>query len=983
MKFSSYYLSSWGALAALCSYAVYTKEQFYPTILFLTQSKVSYVVVGNMLLANAFFLAGVVKTIFLGTLTDSEIEMLIDRAKYTITETCLALTIFRNELTPPIIGLFGTLLFVKAFHWLARNRVDRLDQTMPSGYSIFIRLIALLAVLLVADVALCYSCVNYIMEHGKSVLILFAFEFGLLVIGLFSTVLRYLLYGIDTYLSSGLASKGLYVMLTDVICDAMRFVIYIFFFCLVFVYYGLPIHIIRELWTSFYLLHKNVTSFIKYLRLTQNLDSRFPNATDDEIEAAGDCLICREPMTSGKKLPCVHVFHLECLRMWLQHQQSCPLCRADIPVNAPVTSGDQAARAQARMGAGQNQDGQVVPPEAQEGRGGEAEAEAEVDPPVEHREGEGEGGLIEAVPAYHAHRRHNQQHDQVHEARSRSVSPAGSAVTSVANSPTLSSHSPSMSPSVPVNAHQELEHWPQAQRSSALQVLLRTPIPSFFIVTAAAAGGALPVYTAPEHSSGVIRTVLEGTVLFCTQLVVEAPERRGAIWLRIPDGWVNYDFADSTHSLSAPSMEPYSLAAEVVDGEQPLSPISYSSLLSPSPSGGGASGGAITGSSSRESRDKDRDRDRDRDRDKERDRDKDRDRDRDSKEGEKKDKEKRGEKGEKKHKDNDKDKVRKETSFDYMPARAMSFGQEQERETETEIEIEASIEDLYAEDDGSRDRERKDKAYKSGGRDRASPSPSFSSDGAFGTYFRGSGEFNANGTQQQRQQYQQYGNSNNSSFSPSPSSPGQASFLSPAVLQRSAHSYTHSPASATSAASGSSTKVLTILALQERMHLLNSSLAAIQSEVQSVTSELSGMVETELNMSNLSDDMSGSGLKGMKSFERDGEGEGQVLLGLQGGSEPLTPRRPQAGAGGGFREFREEMDIDNLPNLKASTETEVEETETETGEEKEKEKEIEKEKSNGNNELSQSQSQELSPREQLRKLREGKFLNNLEGSNDN
>jgi hypothetical protein len=42
-------------------------------------------------------------------------------------------------------------------------------------------------------------------------------------------------------------------------------------------------------------------------------------------------------MEKGKKLPCGHIFHMDCLRMWLQHQQSCPLCRADIPVTATGT----------------------------------------------------------------------------------------------------------------------------------------------------------------------------------------------------------------------------------------------------------------------------------------------------------------------------------------------------------------------------------------------------------------------------------------------------------------------------------------------------------------------------------------------------------------------------------------------------------------------------------------------------------------------
>jgi hypothetical protein len=77
-------------------------------------------------------------------------------------------------------------------------------------------------------------------------MILFGFEFGLLIVSVFSIISRYILHVIDSRLTSGLASKGLYIMLVDLICDAMKFVTYVFFFCLVFVYYGLPIHIIRE-----------------------------------------------------------------------------------------------------------------------------------------------------------------------------------------------------------------------------------------------------------------------------------------------------------------------------------------------------------------------------------------------------------------------------------------------------------------------------------------------------------------------------------------------------------------------------------------------------------------------------------------------------------------------------------------------------------------------------------------------------------------
>lgn len=40
------------------------------------------------------------------------------------------------------------------------------------------------------------------------------------------------------------------------------------------------------------------------------------------------CIICREEMTTAKKLICGHLFHVHCLRSWLERQHRCPTCRA-------------------------------------------------------------------------------------------------------------------------------------------------------------------------------------------------------------------------------------------------------------------------------------------------------------------------------------------------------------------------------------------------------------------------------------------------------------------------------------------------------------------------------------------------------------------------------------------------------------------------------------------------------------------------------
>jgi hypothetical protein len=42
------------------------------------------------------------------------------------------------------------------------------------------------------------------------------------------------------------------------------------------------------------------------------------------------CIICREEMATAKKLLDGHLFHVHCLRSWLEHQHTCPTCRAPI-----------------------------------------------------------------------------------------------------------------------------------------------------------------------------------------------------------------------------------------------------------------------------------------------------------------------------------------------------------------------------------------------------------------------------------------------------------------------------------------------------------------------------------------------------------------------------------------------------------------------------------------------------------------------------
>jgi E3 ubiquitin-protein ligase synoviolin len=203
MKFWGYFGASALAYLSVIYYAIYTHQQFYPVVLFLVTSKVSFVFGGNMCLAILLVVARVFKTIFFSNLREAEIEMLVEKSKYFITETCLALTIFRNELTLPVMTLFTTLIFVKLFHRLAKTRAQYLEQIMPISRFANLQVAFLFLNLVIIDLYGIHHAVSHILLAGKSVVLLFGFEFGLLLVHVVNTMVRFILHTVDANMENG------------------------------------------------------------------------------------------------------------------------------------------------------------------------------------------------------------------------------------------------------------------------------------------------------------------------------------------------------------------------------------------------------------------------------------------------------------------------------------------------------------------------------------------------------------------------------------------------------------------------------------------------------------------------------------------------------------------------------------------------------------------------------------------------------------
>ena len=155
----------------------------------------------------------------------------------------------------------------------------------------------------------------------------------------------------------GWEGKGSWVFYLDLATDFFKLVLYLSFFVILLVFYGLPIHIMRDVFLTCRSFFKRISDFIKYRRATSDMNARYPDATVEDIGREDVCIICREEMrpyepppegqqqpnpvaerSRPKKLPCGHVLHFACLRSWLERQQVCPTCRRPVVPTAQTAN---------------------------------------------------------------------------------------------------------------------------------------------------------------------------------------------------------------------------------------------------------------------------------------------------------------------------------------------------------------------------------------------------------------------------------------------------------------------------------------------------------------------------------------------------------------------------------------------------------------------------------------------------------------------
>lgn len=373
--------------------AYFQRPNFYSAAVYISQSTGSLMFLVNLMLIVAASFGFGLQRLFYGRLRPIETEQLYDKAWFAVSETLLAMTIFRDDIGMWFFTMFLCLLAGKVWQWIGEGRVEFLEQQPPADPRLFhTRLISSLLLSVAFDITMMQYCIDSILSDTRpGVMVMFGFEYVLLAIASISTLLRYTLSLIELVITNrqekareearrvareqaaqraaaegtehpaeeeddddgdvpGWEEKGRWVFYLDLATDFIKSVVYLGFFMILMTFYGIPIHIMRDLFMTIRSFIKRLHDFVQYRNATRDMNTRYPDATAEELERESTCIVCREemrpwvpPEANGaqpgrrmderqrpKKLPCGHILHFACLRSWLERQQVCPTCRRPV-----------------------------------------------------------------------------------------------------------------------------------------------------------------------------------------------------------------------------------------------------------------------------------------------------------------------------------------------------------------------------------------------------------------------------------------------------------------------------------------------------------------------------------------------------------------------------------------------------------------------------------------------------------------------------
>lgn len=313
---------------------LYTQTtSFLDAYALIIESKNYFFVILNLLLALGILLFIVVQRYFLGVFQESEYVTALNNMNGFI--ATMAFLLYQTNINFMTFGFFY-LLFSKYIITLSSVRLESMTVNTHLFTARVHRRILLLQVSLFFY---CFSQIVYLLNHiGDNIInSTLLFEFFLCSENIIEGILKQ------------------YIIITDDdrgnSMQAFFFRQKVTVFCAIFLllsFISAGIYLVRHyfdflsdqltiltlsLWDPVKHTIGQIFQYRKWKKLCKAIRSKLHSPTEEEVAEHETCIICRSKITANdsRKLPCGHIFHVDCMIYWFGSRQICPLCNARVP----------------------------------------------------------------------------------------------------------------------------------------------------------------------------------------------------------------------------------------------------------------------------------------------------------------------------------------------------------------------------------------------------------------------------------------------------------------------------------------------------------------------------------------------------------------------------------------------------------------------------------------------------------------------------
>eukprot|EP00347_Sterkiella_histriomuscorum_P024413 403331202 len=315
-------------------------ETFYNIVVHLTSQKVNLVIFFNFLSVVLINFINLLVWVFFDQIRTIESKYIMDKSQKKLFHFLLLTLILRSTFDIYKFLSLSILFSFWVLHWLIYKRSDYLISRGSRGRAEHAKLMVLYNFLIVIDFLISFTFYEKFLMKGErmnEIYVIIGFEFFRLFLKSVQDSFKYSISLVELYYREQWTEKGFVFNIISFLFDVIILCLNMKLFAYIISRQQFPLYLLGEIIDNFVRLGKSVQLFIQSRTLINKL-KKLPNVSQEDLVGMDNtCIICLEEIKKAKKLSCGHIFHLNCLRRWLEQNVQCPTCRCKIELELSAT----------------------------------------------------------------------------------------------------------------------------------------------------------------------------------------------------------------------------------------------------------------------------------------------------------------------------------------------------------------------------------------------------------------------------------------------------------------------------------------------------------------------------------------------------------------------------------------------------------------------------------------------------------------------